>query len=329
MIVVPAGTRIQLGLTSPLWNKDSGVGSSVYAQTVFPVVVNNKIAIPTGTYVEGEIDALTRPRVFSPHAQFQIDFTKIIFSTAYTVELPDRSATAADDVIAAVATPYVQVSSASGLLLDNGSQIEMVLQVPLALDANSVAAALRQPNAVQLGQAQSTFCRPVPGSPGTPDTVIPGTPGTPGTPPTVIPGGPGQPDTVVPGTPPTPGTPDTVIPGSPGTVGIPCPAPPVVMPHANTQQYKESFPLSIAARVDGTPLPAGRYEASWRGLDPAELVQVQIFASGGSTVSTRARVVLLDRKAAADQAMTRTNADGSVSLDSVRFAGQSFALYFE
>jgi hypothetical protein len=297
-VVVPRGTSIELGLTSPLWSKDSGVGSSVYAQTVFPVVVNNRIAVPIG------------PRVFSPHAQFQIDFTKIIFSTGYTVLLPAQpaGAAAAEDVIAAVATPYVQVSRASGLLLDNGSQVEMVLQLPLALDANSVAAALRRPNVPQLGQAQSTFCRPIPGSPGTSDTVIPGTPGTPGTPPTVIPGAPGQPDIVIPGTPATPGTPDTVIPGSPGTPGIACPAPPVVMPHANTQQYKESFPLNRAAQVGGTPLSAGRYEASWRGLDPSELVQVQIFASGGPTVTAPARVVLLDRKAAADDTRTRAGA---------------------
>jgi hypothetical protein len=70
---------------------------------VFPVVVNNRIAIPTGTYVEGQIDALTKPRVFSPHAQLQIDFDKLIYSNGYAVEFPTlpEGAAPAEDVIPA------------------------------------------------------------------------------------------------------------------------------------------------------------------------------------------------------------------------------------
>jgi hypothetical protein len=240
----------------------------VYGQTVFPVVVNNRIAIPTGTYVEGQIDALTKPRVFSPHAQLQIDFDKLIYSNGYAVELPTlpEGAAPAEDVIPAEATAYVAVSSGSGLLLDNGSQIPMVLQLPLVLDAARVADALTESNKLSLGRPQSSFCVPIPGTPGTPDVVIPGTPGTPGTPPTVIPGGPGMPPTVIPGTPPTPGTPDTVISGSPGSPSVACLAAPVVVPHANEQNYKEWFQLSVAADVGGMQLPAGRYEITWTGL---------------------------------------------------------------
>jgi hypothetical protein len=158
---------------------------------------------------------------------FRCIFTKIIFANGYTVELagpqnlsagqPPTSPASAepgtppappDDVIAAVGNAYVLVSSQSDVLLDNGSHIDMVFQVPLQLDAANVAAAVRQSSPALLAQLKSaTRCRPIPGTPGTPDTVIPGTPGTPGTPPTVIPGGPGMPDIVIPGTPGTPGTP--------------------------------------------------------------------------------------------------------------------------
>ena len=87
----------------------------------------------------------------------------------------------AGDVIAAVATPYVLVSSENDILLDNGSQIEMVLQVPLRLNAAKVAVGAKQYNPPPLAQLKSaTQCRPIPATPGTPDTVIPGTPGTPG-----------------------------------------------------------------------------------------------------------------------------------------------------
>jgi hypothetical protein len=305
------------------------------------------MAIPPGTYVQGQIDALTRPGWLSPHAQFQIHFTKIIFANGYTVELAGPVSVRAgeavgspaspplgklppppSDVIAAVANPYVLVSSRSDVLLDNGSQVEMVLQVPLRLNAAKVAAAVRLSNPVPLTQLKSaTRCRPTPGTPGTPDTVIPGTPGTPGTPPTVIPGGPGMPDTVIPGTPGTPGTPPTVIPGSPGTAGVPCPDLPVVTSNPKVQNHSQSFQIAAPVQVSGVPLSAGSYQVTWKGSGP--LAQVDILQNGNLVVSVRARVVLLSRMSPADVPETRTSSDGSLSLQSLRFASQTFALYFD
>src|SRR5271157_3493520 len=142
-IVVPAGTAVSLAITNPVWNKTAKVGDSVYAETAFPVAVNNQMAIPPGTYVQGEIDTVTRPGLFSPHAQFQIHFTKAIFANGYTVVLggaqnapagqtpaqqvpaaPAAPRAPASDVIPAVASVYVDVSFASDILLDNGTQIE-------------------------------------------------------------------------------------------------------------------------------------------------------------------------------------------------------------
>jgi hypothetical protein len=345
-IVIPAGTTVSLALTEPVLAKSANSGDSVYAQTAFPVAVNNQMAIPPGTYVQGQIDTLTRPGWFSPHAQFQIHFTKIIFANGYTVELVgpqivDAGAKAAlpaspaegtpppaSDVIAAVATPYVLVSSANDVLLDNGAQIEMVLQVPLRLNAAKVATAARQSNSAPLPQFQSaTRCRPIPATPGTPDTVIPGTPGTPGTPPTVIPGGPGMPDTVIPGTPGTPGTPPTVIPGSPRTPGVPCPAAPVVISNPKVQNHSQSFQVTAPVQVFGKPLPAGSYQVTWKGSGP--WAQVEILQNGNLVLGVRARVVLLSKASPADTPETRAGSDGSLSLRSLRFAGQNLALYFD
>jgi hypothetical protein len=334
-------------LTNPILARTAKPGDAVYAAAAFPVAVKNQMAIPPGTYVQGQIDTLTRPGWLSPHAQFQIHFTKMIFANGYTVELagpvnvttgqaPPQAASAApgtpiappDDVITAVATPYVQVSSASDVLLDNGSQIEMVLQVPLRLNAANVAAAVRVSNPSLLAHLKSaTLCRPIPGTPGTPDTVIPGTPGTPGTPPTSIPGGPGMPDTVIPGTPGTPGTPATIIPGTPGTPGVRCPSPPVVIPSLNFQSYKQSFQISAPVQVSGVQLPAGAYQVTWQG--PGPWAQVDVYQNGNRVVSVLARVVLLNRKPPADAPGTSTNSDGTVFLRSLRFAGQTFALYFD
>jgi len=336
-IVIPAGTTVPLALTEPILAKSAKAGDGVYGETVFPVVLNNQMAIPPGTYVQGQIDTLTRPGWLSPHAQFQIHFTKLIFATGYTVQLTDDdeapspsptstvTATASSpegDVIAAVATPYVVVSSASDVLLDNGTQVEMLLQVPLRLNAARVAAAVPQSNLKPLAQFKSaTRCRPIPATPGTPDTVIPGTPGTP---PTVIPGGPGMPDTVIPG---TPGTPPTVIRGTPGTPEVPCPGPPVVASNPKLQSYRKTFQIASPVRVSGTLLAAGRYQVTWNGSVP--FTQVEILENGKAVARVPARAVLLRGESPADAPGTRANADGSLSLESLRFAGEKLALYFD
>jgi hypothetical protein len=332
-IVVPSGTMVSLALTHAILAKRAKVGDDVYAETAFPVAVNGQMAIPPSTYVRGQIDTLARPGIFSPHAQFQIHFTKLIFANGYAVNIPSlpsatagTSLTPPDDVIPAVANPYVDVSARSDVLLDNGAQIDMVLQLPLLLDATSVEGAVRASKPVKPGQFKSaTMCRTIPGTPGTPDTVIPGSAGSPGTPDTVIPGVNGAPDTVIPGIPATPGTPDTVIPGSPSTPDILCPGPPVVA--ASTKAMKESFQVSVPFQVSGNSLPAGSYQITWKGSGP--LASVQIVQNKKVVASMQARIVLLDKQSPSVIPGMLTNPDGSVYLRSLRFAGQSFALYFD
>lgn len=329
-IIVPSGTAVDLALTAPIWSNRAKAGDSVYARTTFPVVAENRMAIPAGTYVAGRIVTLTRPGFFSPHATFEISFTKMVFANGYVVQLPNvpLDATAPSDLIPAVAQAYVAVGRASSVLLDNGSQIEMILQLPLVLDAYRVADAAAQSKLPQPGPAASAVvCYPTPGTPGTPDVVIPGTPATPGTPPTVIPGGPGQPDIVIPGTPGTSGTQPTVIPGTPGTPGTECPAIPVVVSSQDSKTYKGTFRLDTAALIGGKTLSAGTYQVDWRGLGRS--VEVLIAMQGGATQQAQARVVLLNRISPANATSLRANPDGSRSVDSIRFAGQALALYFD
>jgi hypothetical protein len=93
------------------------------------------------------------------------------------------------------------------------------------------------------------------------------------------------------------------------------------------QSYKESFQISAPVQVSGKPLPAGTYQVAWEGLGP--MAQVDILQNGNPVASVQARVVLLNRKSPADAPATHTNSDGSISLQSLRFAGQTFALYFD
>jgi len=253
-ITVPASSKVELVVTRPEWAQSAKDGDTVYAQTSFPVVAGGSMAIPAGTYVEGTIESVTRPTRKFDCAEIQVLFTKIVFASGYTVELP--GATSAMQVPAAnpaqgetLIAITIQVTPANDLLLDNGAEVEMTLGAPLQLDAKQVAQSIPLSRLPQPGQLKSASqCRDTPGSPGTPgtpDTVIPGSPGTPDI---TIPGGPGMPDITIPG---TPATPDTVIPGSPGTPGDPgyiCPAKPLVISSTpvNNQPTQGSQP--VAAR---------------------------------------------------------------------------------
>jgi hypothetical protein len=230
-IVVPAGTKMELAVTMPVRVISAAPGNLLYAQTDFPVIARNRVVIPAGAYVQGRIEAVTRPTRRSDHAGIDVLFTKIVFANGYVVGLPlPISGSGAQQTPATAARLTIEASQANDLLLDNGAQIEMTLAAPLALDAGQVAASIALSRTPAPGKFKSaTLCRPTPGfpgTPGTPDTVIPGDPGTPDT---TVPGGPGMPDITIPGTPPSP---PTVIPGDPGTPDTPgtsCPAAPIVV----------------------------------------------------------------------------------------------------
>lgn len=309
VLTIPPGTRIMLGLTGPVWAKSAQPGETIYAETTFPVAVNGAMAIPPGTYVKGMIDILYRSGLRSDRAEFRMSFAQIVFANGYTVALP-----------AAVGTVNVQVAGRSDVLLDNGTQFEMVLEQPLALGAAAIAAAVRLSRPPKAWDWKSaSLCRPIPARTGTADTYIPGTPSTPSI---EIPSGPGMPSTSIPG---TPGTPGTVIPGTPGSAAVPCPGPPAVI--SAPAAHKEPFVLVHAVREAGQTLPAGSYEVAWEGLGPA--AQVSILKRGKPVANAHATVAAMGKDAPANDTAWRTNPDGSFSLDLLQFKGRNFALRFD
>ena len=86
------------------------------------------------------------------------------------------------------------------------------------------------------------------------------------------------------------------------------------------------FQVVAPVQVSGKPLSAGTYQITWDGMGP--LVQVNILQGGKAIVSVPAKIFLLNMKSPSDTPGTRANPDGSLSLQSLRFAGQTFALYF-
>ena len=87
-LIVPAGTKVPLTLRQAIWTKNAREGDSVYAQTSFPVVINEVVLIPPGTYVQGKISRVVRPGRVKGKAEVQVNFTSLIFPNGYTVLLP-------------------------------------------------------------------------------------------------------------------------------------------------------------------------------------------------------------------------------------------------
>src|ERR1017187_854392 len=57
---VPAGTKVLLQLRSGINTRSAKPGDGVYLASTFPVVVGNRVMIPSGVYVQGVVDRVAR-----------------------------------------------------------------------------------------------------------------------------------------------------------------------------------------------------------------------------------------------------------------------------
>jgi hypothetical protein len=87
-VVIPAGTKLPLLLKQAISTKNAREGDAVYAETAFPFVMNDRILIPAGTFVQGKIMHTERAGRSSKRAEILIHFTSMIYPTGYTVMLP-------------------------------------------------------------------------------------------------------------------------------------------------------------------------------------------------------------------------------------------------
>ena len=170
-IAVPAGATVSLTLTHAILSQDGQGGRRCVRRQCVPCRCERPDGDSAGQRAcTGPDRHAGSARNISPHAQFQIHFTKLIFANGYTVFIPSLPSAAPgaspappDDVIPAVTNP----SARSDVLLDNGAQIEMVLQLPLQLDTTSVEGAVKASRPVQPGRFKSaTMCQTIPGDSG-------------------------------------------------------------------------------------------------------------------------------------------------------------------
>ena len=88
VLVIPAGSKIPLALKQAISTKNAREGDPVYAEAVFPFVVNEHVVIPAGTYIQGKITHAEHAGRSIKRAELLIHFTSLIYPSGYTVMLP-------------------------------------------------------------------------------------------------------------------------------------------------------------------------------------------------------------------------------------------------
>jgi type IV secretion system protein VirB10 len=88
VVTIPAGTKIPLSLKQAISTKNAREGDAVYAETAFPFVVDNRVIVPAGSYIQGKISHVERGGRSKGRAEILMHFTSMIYPSGYTVMLP-------------------------------------------------------------------------------------------------------------------------------------------------------------------------------------------------------------------------------------------------
>ncbi len=84
-IQVPSGTRLPLVLHNAITTRNAKPGDPIYLETLFPIVQDNKILIPAGSYVQGEILEAKRPGKVKGTGELRVRLNTLILPNGYTV----------------------------------------------------------------------------------------------------------------------------------------------------------------------------------------------------------------------------------------------------
>jgi hypothetical protein len=99
---VPTGTKLPLILHNAITTRNAHPGDPLYLETLFPIVLNNKILIPAGSYVQGEIVDAKRPGKVKGRGEMHIKLNSMILPNGYTVDfnaVPTNAGTGGDESV--------------------------------------------------------------------------------------------------------------------------------------------------------------------------------------------------------------------------------------
>ncbi len=86
-ITVPAGTRVAVVLENGVSTSSAKAGDSLYFRTSFPITQNNRVVIPVGSYLRGELVTSKRPGRIKGRGEFRMRLNTLILPNGYTVDL--------------------------------------------------------------------------------------------------------------------------------------------------------------------------------------------------------------------------------------------------
>jgi hypothetical protein len=86
-VEIPSGTSIPLVLHNGISTHSAKVGDPVYFETLFPIMIDGRVAIPAGSYVSGEVTESKRPGRVKGRGELMIKLNTLILTNGYMVNL--------------------------------------------------------------------------------------------------------------------------------------------------------------------------------------------------------------------------------------------------
>ncbi len=101
-VVVPTGSHIPLVLHNAISTRSARPGDPIYLETLFPVMVDDRVAIPAGSYVSGEVTQSKRAGRVKGRAEIAVKLTELILPNGYMVNLnaaPSNAGTGGNETV--------------------------------------------------------------------------------------------------------------------------------------------------------------------------------------------------------------------------------------
>jgi len=86
-VVVPAGTRLPLVLRNGINTRTAKPGDAVYFETIYPISQNNRIVIPIGTFLRGQLLSSKRPGFVKGRGEIRMALDQMTLPNGYTLSL--------------------------------------------------------------------------------------------------------------------------------------------------------------------------------------------------------------------------------------------------
>lgn len=149
-IVVPAGTRLSLQMANAISARDAKPGHPVFFETLVPVVQDDRVVIPAGSFVYGQVLTARRAGRVKGRSEIRVRLDRLVLPNGYSVRfnaLPTN----------VVAGQHTEVQEDGTLRADTARARDLVLVIGMgttgALAGSTVGLLTGGPKGADLGAA--------------------------------------------------------------------------------------------------------------------------------------------------------------------------------